>query len=417
MAGVTDVQAWEILDSRGNPTVRVSVRLSDGATGVASVPSGASTGSHEALELRDGDITRYGGKGVLKAVKHVNGLLAPVLAGKTDQRELDDAMRELDGTENKSKLGANAILGVSLAFAHAQARSLGIPLYRYMRQVSGSAEAKFTLPLPMMNIENGGKHADSGLSIQEFMIIPHAPKFRERLRKGAEVFHALQSLLRKKGYPALVGDEGGFAPHLKNNESALKMICASVKTTGFTLGKDIMLGIDFAASEFYDPKTKLYALNGNKRPLTTAQMIAVIEKWKNAYPLESVEDGLAEDDWEGWRELTKKLGKKLLLVGDDFFVTSTKRLKAGIDSKCANAILIKLNQIGTLSETLDCISLAQSHKYKIAVSHRSGETADTTIADLAVAVNAEYIKSGSLSRSERMEKYNRLLEIERELSS
>lgn len=417
IAKISDVSAWEILDSRGNPTVRVAVTLSDGTRGTSSVPSGASTGIHEALELRDHDAKRYNGLGVLKAVQNVNTVLRKSILGMSDHRAIDDRMRDADGTENKSRLGANAILGVSLAAIHAGAASAKLPIYKYLRRVYGLPEKGIRLPVPMMNIINGGRHADSGLTIQEFMIIPQQSRFSERVRAGSEVFHALQRLLRKKGFPALVGDEGGFAPHLGENEKALKVIIASIRDAGYEPGKDVMLGIDFAASEFCSEKSHLCMLNPNGKSLTVKKMIEVIDKWCSKYPIISVEDGLAQDDWEGWVSLTKRLGKKINLVGDDFFVTNTKRLQLGIDKRAANAILIKLNQIGTVTETIDCIQLAQRHGYKVIISHRSGETADTTIADLAVAVNSDYIKTGSLSRSERVEKYNRLMEIEHELAS
>ncbi len=418
MAHIETIRASEILDSRGNPTVRVNVLLDDGSIGVASVPSGASTGSHEALELRDGDKKRYGGKGVLKAVSHVNGPIAKKLIGidAKEQRHIDGVMNALDGTENKSRLGANAILGVSLAVAHAAAASVKLPLYRYLRTIYDLPYETYRLPTPTMNILNGGRHADSGLSIQEFMIIPQHKKCAERIRIGAEVFHALKTLLNKRGFPALVGDEGGFAPMLGSNEKAIQTILQAIRLAGYTPGKDIFLGLDLAASEFYDQKTKLYAIEPKKKGVKGTHMIALLTKWVSKYPLRVIEDGLAEDDWDHWKALTKKLGNKTKLVGDDLFVTNIKRLKDGIDKKVGNAILIKLNQIGSLTETIDCIRLAQRHAYVINVSHRSGETADTTIADLAVAVNAEYIKTGSLSRSERVEKYNRLMEIERELS-
>ncbi|MDO8571639.1 MAG: phosphopyruvate hydratase [bacterium] len=417
MAHIKTIRASEILDSRGNPTVRVRVFLDDGSIGVASVPSGASTGSHEALELRDGDKKRYGGKGVLKAVAHVNGPIAKALTGLDvkQQRHIDEVMNQLDGTENKSRLGANAILGVSLAVAHAGSVSAKLPLYTYLRIIYDLSYETYRLPIPTMNILNGGRHADSGLGIQEFMIIPQHKKCTERIRIGTEIFHALKALLNKKGFPALVGDEGGFAPMLGSNERAIQTILQAVKLAGYTPGKDVFLGLDLAASEFYDDKTKLYAIEKGKRGIKAAQMISLLQKWTLKYPLRIIEDGLAEDDWDHWKDLTKKLGNKAKLVGDDLFVTNIKRLKDGIDKKVGNAILIKLNQIGSLTETIDCIRLAQRHKYIVNVSHRSGETADTTIADLAVAVNAEYIKTGSLSRSERVEKYNRLMEIEREL--
>lgn len=419
MPKIARILGSEVLDSRGNPTVRVKVFLDDGNFGVASVPSGASTGSHEALELRDNNPKRYKGLGVTKAVANINTVIASALAGVevTEQRIIDKTLCELDGTENKTKLGANAILGVSLACAYAGAASLKKPLYKYIRDVfSLSFGNTYQLPHPTMNIVNGGKHADSGLAIQEFMILPKHARFSERVRMGAEIFHSLKKILKKKGFPALVGDEGGFAPLAGTNEKAIALILAAISDAGYTAGKDVFLGFDFAASEFYDAEKKRYMLDaGKKTGLTSTQMIDRITQWKEKYPIALIEDGLSEDDWDGWQELTKKLGKKLLLVGDDLFVTNTKRLQMGIDKKVGNAILIKLNQIGTLSETIDCILLAQKNHYKVNISHRSGETYDTTIADLAVAVNAEYIKTGSLSRSERVEKYNRLMEIEAEL--
>ncbi|MDO8490018.1 MAG: phosphopyruvate hydratase [bacterium] len=416
MAKIREVVASEILDSRGNPTVRVKVVLSNGSIGVASVPSGASTGVHEALELRDGDKARYGGQGVLKAVANVNTIIAPAITGMSDQRKIDECMLKLDGTENKSNLGANAILGVSLAVARASADAAKLPLYQHIRRAYGLEYNGYSLPYPMMNIENGGAHAGWILDFQECMIVPQQKVFSERVRCGAEVFHTLAKVLKKKGYSTLVGDEGGYAVPFKKNEDAFKSIVKAITDAGYKPGKDVMLAMDPATSEFYDSKTKKYELKVDKKSLSSEKMIAMWEKWHTTYPLISVEDGLAEDDWEGWQLLTKKLGKKMLLVGDDLFVTNTKRLQQGIDTKAGNAILIKLNQIGSLTETIDCIRLAQTNGYTVVISHRSGETADTTIADLAVAVNAEYIKTGSLSRSERVEKYNRLMEIERELA-
>ncbi len=417
MSTIDSIHAHEILDSRGNPTLEVIVLLSDGMSGSASVPSGASTGSHEALELRDGDPKRYGGQGVLKAVKNVQKI-AKVLIGMdvTKQREIDSRMILLDGTPNKSKLGANAILGVSLAAAHAAARSKSLPLYQYLRQAYTLNATRYLFPTPTMNILNGGAHAGWILDFQEFMIVPKQKKFSERVRCGSEVFHALGRLLKKKGFSTLKGDEGGYAVPLSKNEEAFKLIMQSIKDAGYTAGKDVMLAMDPAVSEIYDAKTKRYNLRVDKKSLTSDQMIAMWESWVKKYPIISIEDGLAEDDWEGWKKLTTRLGKKVALVGDDFFVTNAERLAKGIEQKCGNAILIKVNQIGTLSETMDAIFLAQQNGYAVSVSHRSGETSDTTIADLAVAVNAEYIKTGSLSRSERLAKYNRLMEIEEEIS-
>lgn len=407
----------EILDSRGNPTVRVTVHLENGITSSASVPSGASTGSHEALELRDNDPRRYGGKGVLKAIHNVNGPLCRAVSGidVRRQRRIDEVLCAADGTPNKSAMGANAILGVSLACCHASAAAMHLPLYRALRAVYALPYKQYRLPYATMNILNGGKHADTGLSIQEFMIIPRAKKFSERVRMGAEIFTTLRTILKKQGYPPLVGDEGGFAPKLLDNERTIRFVLKAIADSGYTAGKNVVLGLDLASSEFFNKKTKRYALGPHKN-YTSEQMIKQLQRWSAAYPLALIEDGLAEDDWGAWQQLTKVLGKKTLLVGDDLFVTNSERLGRGIDMRVANAILIKLNQIGSLTETIDCILLARQHRYAVIISHRSGETADTTIADLAVATNAEYIKTGSLSRSERVEKYNRLMEIERELA-
>ncbi len=436
---ITGIQAWEILDSRGNPTVRAEVVLEDGHRGVAAVPSGASTGVHEALELRDGDAKRYGGAGVHKAVANVNGPIAKALVGKdaTKQEALDRLMLKLDGTANKSKLGANAILAVSLACARAGAAASRLPLYRYVRKAFGLRLVAWSLPLPMMNILNGGRHANSGLSIQEFMVIPQREQFSERLRVGTEVFHALKGILGKRGFPTTVGDEGGFAPRLGDNERALKVIMEAIVKAGYKPGKDVALGLDIAASEFYEPTERRggvhprpragvkpaptengrYFFKDPKTPWTPQQMIALVERWVSKYPLISIEDPLDEDDWDAWKELTARVGKTTQIVGDDLFVTNVKRLQMGIRKKVGNAILVKVNQIGSLTETMRAIALARKHKYRIVISHRSGETADTFISDLAVATNAEYIKTGSLSRSERVEKYNRLLEIEQELAT
>lgn len=418
MPTIESIHAHEILDSRGNPTLEVTVLLDNGVSGSASVPSGASTGSHEALELRDGDKKRYGGQGVLKAIKNVHAKIAPALIGMdaSAQRELDSRMIFLDGTANKAKLGANAILGVSLACAHAAAKASGLPLYAYLRRAFDLRHKTYKMPTPTMNILNGGAHAGWILDFQEFMIVPKQKKFRERVRCGSEVFHALGRLLKKKGFSTLVGDEGGFAVKLAKNEEALKMIVQAIKDAGYVAGKDVVLAMDPATSELYDAKTKRYGLKVDGVSLTSDQMIAMWERLAKKYPIVSLEDGLAEDDWEGWKKLTDRLGDKLALVGDDFFVTNAERLRRGIEEGCANAILIKVNQIGSLSETMDAILLAQQSGYAVSVSHRSGETTDTTIADLAVAVNAEYIKTGSLSRSERLAKYNRLMEIEEEIA-
>jgi len=414
---IESIHAHEILDSRGNPTLNVTVLLKNGVTGSASVPSGASTGVHEALELRDGDKKRYRGKGVLKAAANVHKKIAPALHGMrvTRQRDIDAAMIQLDGTPNKSKLGANAILGVSLACAHAAARAKKMPLYAYLRQTFDLPFDRYRMPIPTMNVLNGGAHAGWILDFQEFMIVPRQRKFKEKVRCGSEVFHALGDLLKKKGHSTLKGDEGGYAAPLKKNEDAFKLIMQAIKKAGYTPGKDVQLAMDPAVSEVYDKKTKRYKLNVDGKSLTSAQMIAMWERWLKKYPIISLEDGLDQDDWDGWVEMNKRLGKKVALVGDDFLVTNVERLRKAIELKAANAILIKVNQIGSLSEAVDAIMLAKQYKYKVSVSHRSGETADTTIADLAVAVNADYIKTGSLSRSERLAKYNRLMEIEEEL--
>ncbi|MFH0857397.1 MAG: phosphopyruvate hydratase [Candidatus Magasanikbacteria bacterium] len=411
---IKQVTAREILDSRGNPTIEARVELQSGAYGVAAVPSGASTGSHEALELRDGG-KRYHGKGVLKAIKNVNTSIAKALQGHNSfsQRTIDRIMFELDGTPNKKNLGANAMLAVSLANARAAANEKGMPLYKYIRQAFHLKEKKWIFPLPTMNIINGGQHAENNLSVQEFMIVPKHAKFSERVRIGAEVFHTLKKILKEQGYSTGVGDEGGFAPELPNNESAVKLLVEAIKKAGYTPGKNVFLATDIAASEFH--KDDKYYFEG-KKGISADELIKVFESWVKKYPFVSLEDTLAEDDWENWKQITRKLGGKVALVGDDLFVTNTKRIQKGIDEKVANAVLIKLNQIGTLSETIDAIYLAKEHKYKVSVSHRSGETSDTFIADLAVAVNADYLKTGSLSRSERVAKYNRVMEIEEELN-
>lgn len=414
---IESIHAHEILDSRGNPTVNVTVLLEDGTSGSASVPSGASTGIHEALELRDGDSKRYNGQGVLKAVRHINTTIASALRGMDvrHQREIDATMIALDGTKNKSKLGANAILGVSLACARTAARSVEMPLYEYLRVAFELPQKTYRMPIPTMNVLNGGAHAGWILDFQEFMIVPTQKKFKERVRCGAEIFHALGGLLKKKGFSTLKGDEGGYAVPFKKNEDAFVAIMQAIKLAGYSAGKDVFLAMDPAVSELFDKKTKRYTLRVDKKSLTSKEMIAMWTTWLKKYPIVSLEDGLDQDDWEGWIEMTKQLGKKTVLVGDDFFVTNAERVQKGIEKKAANAVLIKLNQIGSLSETIDTILLAQQFKYKISVSHRSGETEDTTIADLAVAVNADYIKTGSLSRSERLAKYNRLMEIEEEV--
>lgn len=410
MSFIEDVYAREILDSRGNPTVEVEVILEDGSFGMAAVPSGASTGEHEAVELRDNDKGRYLGKGVLKAVQNVNEIIAEELIGMdaSEQPYIDGIMIELDGTPNKSKLGANATLGVSIAVAKAAADSFGLPLYQYL----GGVNAK-TLPVPMMNIINGGKHADNNVDIQEFMIAPAgAAEFREALRMGAEVFHHLKKVLSKKKYNTAVGDEGGFAPDLKSNEEALQVILEAIEKAGYKAGEDIFICLDPASSEFYDKKKGLYILASEKKELTSEEMVDYYEKWVKKYPIISIEDGLDENDWKGWKILTKRLGNKIQLVGDDIFVTNTKKLSQGIKEGVANSILIKLNQIGTVTETLDTIEMAHRAGYTSVVSHRSGETEDSTIADLVVATNSGQIKTGSASRSDRIAKYNQLLRIE-----
>lgn len=414
MSKIKKIIAREILDSRGNPTVEASVMLGNGVLGVASVPSGASTGSHEAVELRDGT-KRYGGKGVLKAVKNVNTVINNSLVGVDimSQRQIDKMMIELDGTRNKSKLGANAILAVSLACARAGALDASLPLYKYIRKTYSLREKDWRMPIATMNIINGGRHADNNLTIQEFMIVPIHKEMKERVRMGSQIFHSLASILREKGYNTAVGDEGGFAPNLLNNEQALKLLISAIKASGFVPGKNVYLAMDIAASEFYR-NGKYYFIN-QKQTSSANKMIRILVGWLNKYPIVSIEDALAEDDWENWAILTKELSKKTTLVGDDLFVTNTERIKKGIDEGVCNAVLIKVNQIGTLSEAIDAIYLAKENKYQISVSHRSGETADTFIADLAVAVNAEFIKTGSMSRSERVEKYNRLMKIESEI--
>jgi len=411
MYKIVKIRGREILDSRGNPTVEVDVHLSNGSFGRAAVPSGASTGTHEAVELRDGDKKRYCGKGVLKAVVNVNGALSKALCGREfTQRTLDSEMIKLDGSENKGKLGANAILGVSLAFAHAAAKADDVPLYQYFNKIAAFGN-KFVLPVPMMNILNGGKHALKSTDLQEFMIMPlGAPNFREALRYGAEVFHALKKILTERGFSTSVGDEGGFAPSLKNNEAALEVIIEAIKKAGFVPGKDIFIALDPAASEFY--KDGKYNLATENKKLTSSEMIALYASWIAKYPIVSIEDGLSEDDWEGWKEMTKKLGNKIQIVGDDLFVTNIKRLDRGIKMKATNSILIKLNQIGTVSETIDAIALANKAGYTSIVSHRSGETEDSTISDFVVGLGTGQIKTGSLCRSERTAKYNQLLRIE-----
>jgi len=414
MSFIEEVYAREILDSRGNPTVEVEVYLEDGSVGSAAVPSGASTGEHEAVELRDGDKDRYLGKGVLKAVQNVNDVIADELIGldATEQTYIDNLMIELDGSENKGNLGANALLGVSMAVAKAAADSVGLPLYQYI----GGVNAK-VLPVPMMNIINGGEHADNNVDIQEFMISPAgAVDFSEALRMGAEVFHNLKKVLSAKNYNTAVGDEGGFAPDLKSNEEALEVIVQAIEKAGYIPGDDIFICLDPASSEFYDTKKERYILSSEKKELTAAEMVDYYANWVKKYPIVSIEDGLAENDWAGWKLMTEKLGSKIQLVGDDLFVTNTSLLSRGISENIANSILIKLNQIGTVTETLDAIEMAHKAGYTAVVSHRSGETEDTTIADLVVATNAGQIKTGSASRTDRIAKYNQLLRIEDMLS-
>jgi enolase len=413
MTTIKQILGREIIDSRGNPTVEADVILSNGVMGRACSPSGASTGSREALELRDSDAKRYGGKGVLKAVDHINKIIAPALIGKncSEQSKLDALMNELDGTENKSKLGANAILAVSLAAAKAAAQAQGSALFEYLGEGQGHV-----LPVPMMNIINGGAHADNNVDMQEFMIIPvGAPTFAEALRYGAEVFHTLKKILTKKKLNTAVGDEGGFAPDLSSNVAAVEIILEAIETAGYKAGTDIALGLDLASSEFY--KDGKYVLSAENKTLSSAEFVDYLADWANKYPIISIEDGLAENDWAGWKLLTERLGKKVQLVGDDLFVTNTKILKEGIDKGIANAILIKLNQIGTLTETLEAIAMAKKAGYANVISHRSGETEDVTIADLAVATNAGQIKTGSLCRTDRIAKYNQLLRIEQQLGS
>ena len=411
------VRATEILDSRGNPSIKTTIVLDNNLTVSAQVPSGASTGKHEALELRDGDPKRYHGKGVLKAVSHVNQVIAPQITGQdpTNQTKLDQLMLELDGTENKSKLGANAILSVSMALTKGGAKATQLPLYRYIAQLSGTPEKKISLPKPMMNVLNGGKHAVGSVDMQEFMIAPlGASSFKEAVRLGSEVFHTLKGLLAQAELATTVGDEGGFAPKFNSNEAPLEFIVKAIKEAGYKPGKDLKIALDPAASEFYDPETKKYRLKLTGQELTSHELIQLYEDWVNRYPIYSIEDGLAEDDWDGFIKMNQKLGKHIQTVGDDLYVTNLNRLQKGIELKATNAILIKPNQVGTITETLATINLAKKHGLGTIISHRSGETCDTFIADLAVGTGAGQIKTGSLSRSERVAKYNRLMEIERE---
>lgn len=414
MSEIIDIRARQILDSRGNPTVEVEVSTEDGGFGRAAVPSGASTGTHEAVELRDGDKSQYLGKGVLKAVENVNEVLYNELLGLevSEQRQIDKLMLEIDGTKNKGKIGANAILGVSMAVAKAAADELGMPLYRYIGGVNACM-----LPVPMMNILNGGAHADNGIDFQEFMIMPvGATTFSEGLRMGVEVFHHLKNVLKKKGYATNVGDEGGFAPGIKDNVEAIDAVMQAIEKAGYKPGVDMWIAMDAAASEFYDSKSGLYTFKkSDGKKLNSEEMVEYWANWCKNYPILSIEDGLAEDDWSGWAKLTKRLGNEVQLVGDDLFVTNVTRLQEGIDLRVANSILVKVNQIGSLTETIDAVSLAHKSGYTSVMSHRSGETEDVTIADLAVALNTGQIKTGSASRSDRVAKYNQLLRIEEEL--
>lgn len=410
---IKDLKAREILDSRGNPTVEVELLTEDGRSVIAAVPSGASTGAFEAVELRDGEKTRYSGKGVRKAVAFVNDEIAKAVVGRSvfDQVKIDRLMIELDGTENKGRLGANAILGVSIAVAKAGAAAAGLPLYRYL----GGVNAKM-LPVPMMNIMNGGAHADNNVDIQEFMVMPvQAPTFAEALRQGSEIYHALKTVLKKQGLATGVGDEGGFAPNLPTNEDALKAIMEAIRLSGYVPGEEIKLALDVAANELYDEATGKYRLKSEGKSFTAEELISYYEDLAERYPIISIEDGLAEEDWENWKRMNERLGKRIQIVGDDLFVTNTKRLKKGISEVCANSILIKLNQIGTITETVDAVQLAQKSGFTAVISHRSGETADATIADLAVALNAGQIKTGAPARVDRIEKYNQLLRIEEQL--
>lgn len=413
MTVISNVYAREVLDSRGNPTVEVEVHLESGARGRAIVPSGASTGAYEAVELRDGDKSRYLGKGVLKAVENVNDIIAPEIIGMNalDQVGIDTRMIELDGTENKGKLGANAILAVSMAVARAASEALDIPLYTYL----GGVNAK-TLPVPMMNIINGGAHADNNVDVQEFMVLPvGAPSFKEALRTGAEIFHSLKSVLKDKGLNTAVGDEGGFAPNLGSNEEAIQTIITAIEKAGYKPGEDVFLGMDVASTEFF--KDGKYHLEGEGKSFTPAEFVDLLASWADKYPIITIEDGCSEDDWEGWKLLTDKLGGKVQLVGDDLFVTNTSRLSTGIEQGIGNSILVKVNQIGSLTETFDAIEMAKRAGYTAVISHRSGESEDSTIADIAVATNAGQIKTGAPSRTDRVAKYNQLLRIEDQLGS
>ena len=416
MSYIIEVHARQILDSRGNPTVEVEVLTDDGAMGRAAVPSGASTGIHEAVELRNNDKKKYVGKGVLKAVKNVNDIISEAIVGYdiTQQAAIDQAMIDLDGTHNKGKLGANAILAVSMAVAKAAAEEAGLPLYRYI----GGTNAK-TLPMPMMNIVNGGAHADNKIDFQEFMIMPvGAPSFSEGLRWGVEIFHALKSVLKKKGFSTNVGDEGGFAPNIQSNEEAIETVLESIQAAGYKTGSQIVIAMDAANSELWDAKKKKYVFHKSSgKVLSSDELVKFWEKWVKQYPIVSIEDGMAEDDWNGWKALTQAVGSKCQLVGDDLFVTNVDRIQQGLDKNIANALLVKVNQIGTITETINAVSLAQNNGYNTIMSHRSGETEDTTIADLAVALNCGQIKTGSASRTDRIAKYNQLIRIEEMLGS
>lgn len=416
MSYISEIFARQILDSRGNPTVEVDVITDSGAVGRAAVPSGASTGIHEAVELRDGDKKKYVGKGVLKAVKNVNDIIAPILLGNdvADQTGIDQIMIELDGTPNKGKLGANALLAVSMAAAKAAAEEASLPLYRYI----GGTNAK-TLPIPMMNILNGGAHADNKIDFQEFMIMPiGAPTFSEGLRWGVEIFHALKSVLKKKGFSTNVGDEGGFAPNIQSNEEAIDTVMEAISASGYKAGSQIVVAMDAANSELWDAKKKKYVFHkSDGKELSSDQLVKFWEKWVKQYPIVSIEDGMAEDDWNGWKNLTETIGSKCQLVGDDLFVTNVLRLQQGIDKDIANGLLVKVNQIGTITETINAVTLAQHNGYNTIMSHRSGETEDTTIADLAVALNCGQIKTGSASRTDRIAKYNQLIRIEEQLGA
>lgn len=416
MSTITEVFARQILDSRGNPTVEAEVVTENGIVGRAAVPSGASTGVHEAVELRDGDKSKYMGKGVLKAVDHINNIINEALVGEYifDQNDIDRIMLDLDGTDNKSKLGANAILAVSMAVAKAAAEEAGQPLYRYVGGVNAN-----TLPIPLMNILNGGSHADNSIDFQEFMIMPvNAPTFSEALRMGVEVFHNLKNVLKSKGYSTNVGDEGGFAPNIKSNEEAIETVLQAIEKAGYRPGEDIYIAMDAAVSEMYNTESGIYTFHkSDNRRMNSSELVSYWKEWTSKYPILSIEDGLAEDDWDGWKLLTEAIGNKVQLVGDDLFVTNVKRLQMGIDQKVANSILVKVNQIGSLTETINTVNLAMRNSYTNIMSHRSGETEDTTIADLAVALNSGQIKTGSASRTDRIAKYNQLIRIEEELGN